>query len=432
MKILHCTNFYTETSGGVKTYLHSVGEEFMRRGMPFRLVVPGDKDEVVEDPEKDSRMYILKSPPFPVNREYRMILPLDFLPRFRFRLGEIVRCEAPDVVEISDLWTLIYLAKALKHRPDWYGLRERPLVAAFAHDRLSDYMVHYFRGAAMRKIMIRLSNWYLRSIYIPSYDLILANSAYTAEELNKHTETGAASNGRQTHVVPLGVDVRTFSTSHRDESLRRSLLSGEEGFLLLYAGRLSREKGLERLMDAMREIADTGRSEIRLLVVGDGSLRSRIEESKPGNVSLLGHVGDRRRLAAIYASCDAFITPSVREGFGISQLEAMASGLPVICPDVAGQMSYMCARAGIVTGHSPEALRDAILRMMNLPAGVLREMRKAARMIAEKYSWGETAERILSIYEKALTRLRGGEENLRRLPAPFESIQNAPRALGVE
>ena len=429
MKILYCTNFYTKTSGGVRTYLHAIGDELRRRGLPFRLVVPGSEDDIREDPGEDSRVYVVKSPRFPVNREYRMILPLDFLPPFSFRLGEIIRREQPDVVEISDLWTLIYLGRALRNRPVWFGLGKRCLVAGFAHDRLSDYMMHYSPKSVATKTMLRFSRWYLRSVYLPCYDLILANSEYTARELR---DASAGNSRPGIYVVGLGVDVRIFSPSHRDESFRKSLLSGEAGFLLLYAGRLSREKGLDRLMAAMGDLSNTGRADIRLLVVGDGSLRGMIERSKPDNVSLLGHVSDRSRLAKIYASCDAFITPSVREGFGIAQLEAMASGVPVICPDVAGQMSYMGESAGIVTGHSWEALRDAIVKTRDLPVAARGQMGEAARMIALNHSWAQTARLIVSIYARELGRLRGAPKIKSRVSSPACSVQESPRMSGVK
>jgi alpha-1,6-mannosyltransferase len=432
MKILHCTNFYTPTSGGVKTYLHAVGGELIERGLPFRLVVPGREDRLEEDPRRDMRIYTLKSPRFPVNRDYRMILPLDFLPWFRFRLGRIIESERPDVVEVSDLWTLIHMARALKHRPAWFGLEKRPLVAGFAHDRLTDYVLHYFKEGTTRRVVLGFSHWYLRRVYLPSFDLILTNSRYTEAELGLHRGTGQDSGKPETRVVPLGVDLGAFSPERKSEEFRRVHLGEGEDFLLLYAGRLAREKGLDRLLAAMGELLEQGERRVKLLVIGDGDLRGWIEHQGLGNVSLLGHMGEKERLAAAYASSDAFITPSVREGFGIAQLEAMASGLPVICTDMSGHMSFMGERAGIVTGKEPGELAHAILEMMRLPYEIRRDMGKAARAIAEHFSWRKTTERILDIYTEALGRLHGevGESSRAALREP--SHEDASCALGVD
>jgi alpha-1,6-mannosyltransferase len=404
MKILYCTNFYTRASGGVKTYIHSVGAELLKSGLPFRLVVPGAENGLEEEPGTDSRVYILKSPRFPINREYRMILPLDFLPWFRFRLGEIIRRERPDVVEVSDTWTLIYMARALRERPAWFGLEKSPLVAAFSHDRFSDYMKHYFREGVVRRNMLSFAGWYMKRIFIPSFDLILTNSDYTEAELKRLMGRTLEKKNPETHVVPLGVDSGTFHPSARDETFRREYLAKNDGFLLLYAGRLSREKGLDRLMKAMSLLRRHRAREIKLLVVGDGALRKWVEGLGLENVSLLGHIGDRKQLARIFASSDAFITPSIREGFGIAQLEAMSCGVPVVCPDVAGQMSYMGKLAGVVTGHSPNELREAVLQISSITAEKLGEMGRTAREIAERYSWSETTGRILDIYKNALGR----------------------------
>ncbi len=417
MKILYCTNFYSGASGGVKVYIHSVGEELLRKGFPFRLVVPGKDNRIEEAPDADSRVYTLASPRFPVNRDYRMIFPTDFLPWFRNRLGDIVRIEQPDVVEVSDLWTLIYLARTLKHRPGWYGLRKRPLVAGFSHDRLSDYMIHYFKPGIRQKTMLGFSSWYVRNIYLSCFDLLLANSEYTAAELRQYRDSSADRSHPAISVVPLGVDTRTFHPSRRDETFRTDFLPGGDGLLLLYAGRLAKEKGLDRLVQAMKIFRGKENRPVRLLMVGDGSRRSRIEEAALENITCLGHVTDRSHLARIYASSDVFITPSVREGFGIAQLEAMASGLPVICPDVAGQMGFMGDEAGLVTGGSASELSDAIVRMSGLPVGERTRMGRAARRIAKQFSWERTTGTILRIYREALEQQRGKEMYEAREPA---------------
>lgn len=410
MKILYCTNFYTKTSGGVKTYLHAVGEELIERGYPFRLVVPGREDGIEEDSRRDAKIYTLRSPRFPVNREYRMILPFEFLPYFRYRLGRIVEIEKPDIVEVSDLWTLIHLARALKFRASWFGLERRPLVAGFAHDRLSDYVLHYFESGVMRRAMLGISRWYLRKIYIPSFDIILANSRYTEEEIRLQRGAAHGGGGPEIHVVPLGVDLMAFSPGRRSEEFRRTHLCDGEDFLLLYAGRLAKEKGLDRLLAAMRRLRDGRERRVRLLLAGDGEMRGWIESQRIANVSLLGHIGVKSFLATAYASADAFITSSVREGFGIAQLEAMACGCPAICPDASGHLSFMGERAGIVTGREPAPLARAILEMARLPYEIRRDMGRAARGIAERYSWGRTAERILYIYQGALAHLHGAAE----------------------
>lgn len=418
MKILYCTNFYTDSSGGVKTYLHALERELVRRGLPFRLVVPGRQDACRDEPEKDSRTYVLRSPRFPVNREYRMILPLEFLPQFRFRLGRIIARERPDVVEVSDLWTIVYLGYALKHRSAWFGLEQRPLVSGFAHDRLSDYMIHYFTSDFTRRLMLDFSAWYLRKIYLPAYDVILANSEYTEAELLLHMDPRPSARRPRTSVVPLGVDVHTFSPDREDSRFRRNILKNGENFIILYVGRLSREKGLDRLAGAMRLLGEDGERDVRLLVVGDGERRTWLENLGLPNVTLLGYESDTAALARIYASSDAFITPSVREGFGIAQLEAMSCGLPVICPEKSGHMSFMDERIGVVSGSGSTELAGAIRRLRDMDDGQRRKMGREARSIALDYSWEETTNTILDIYRESLEEVRAGEKVTESVSSP--------------
>ena len=171
-------------------------------------------------------------------------------------------------------------------------------------------------------------------------------------------------------VVPLSVDldkVRRLSKAEIAQARQRYGVRSEE-HVVLFAGRLVYYKGVQYLIDAVRDL------DLKLLIVGDGPLRpaleKQIEEANlSGKVRILGRVPDSE-LAELYSLSDVFVLPSTEpsEAFGLVQLDAMAYGLPVINTDLPsgvpsvslhGQTGLTVAPADAV------AMREAIATILS-------------------------------------------------------------------
>ena len=166
---------------------------------------------------------------------------------------------------------------------------------------------------------------------------------------------------------------------------------------------LSEKKGLPDLQRVMELLQ--GR-QVALDIVGDGALRDMAAAmtSRP-DCHWHGHVSDRRQLAAIVGQCQVLVSPAVRTGrweelFGISIVEAMASGLPCIASDHIGPRSIITSGVdGILLPESaPDAIAEQIGRMVDDPA-VWAEMSKQASMTARRYRLQETADRWEDLFE---------------------------------
>src|SRR5687767_12618979 len=94
----------------------------------------------------------------------------------------------------------------------------------------------------------------------------------------------------------------------------------------------------------MKNLRDDPENDFRLLIDGSGPqtewLRVESEKISKDKIKLLGHLGDKERLADLYANADVFVHPNPREPFGIAPLEAMASGISVVAPNSGGVLSY--------------------------------------------------------------------------------------------
>jgi rhamnosyl/mannosyltransferase len=192
-------------------------------------------------------------------------------------------------------------------------------------------------------------------------------------------------------VVPNGVGdeyflpVREAAPARQDAPLR-----------LLFVGRLSPQKNVARLLDALSLV----HAPVRLRVVGDGELRAEL-------AARADRLGLRERvefsgglhgadLVRAYAEADAFVLPSDKEGMPLVALEAMAAGLPVLATRVPGN-SELLGEVGLLADPAPEALAAAVEALAADPGLRLRLARQSAEA-APGYSWAAVARRVEEVY----------------------------------
>ncbi len=144
------------------------------------------------------------------------------------------------------------------------------------------------------------------------------------------------------------VDSNLFRPSARSAEMRNFLSNGEpEKPLLLYVGRLSAEKDVAKLRDALWALPET-----RLAIVGDGPIRRDLERHFKGTSAFFTGYLRGEKLASAYASADLFVLPSKTETLGLVLLEAMAAGCPVVA----------CRAGGV-----PDAVQDGFTGMLFEP-----------------------------------------------------------------
>jgi glycosyltransferase involved in cell wall biosynthesis len=167
---------------------------------------------------------------------------------------------------------------------------------------------------------------------------------------------------------------------------------------LLYFGRLSRQKNLPRLIQAMSLVpADR----VRLTVVGDGEDRRLVQRMVADRgLSSVRLVGARRgtELVQTLAVSDAFVLPSDKEGMPLVLLEAMAAGLPVVATDVPGTRE-LAQGVAVLVRPDPQSLARGIVELAADPVG--RHQRAlAGRAVASRHSWRSVAGQVRSIYQQ--------------------------------
>jgi glycosyltransferase involved in cell wall biosynthesis len=202
-----------------------------------------------------------------------------------------------------------------------------------------------------------------------------------------------------------GVDTARFDPARRSAASRRP---GE--LTVLYAGRLTKEKGAELLADAFLR-ARAADPRLHLVLAGGGPEEDALRERLGGSATFLGWLeGDA--LARAYANADLFLFASRTDTFGQVILEAQASGLPVVAVDAGGPRTLIDdGRTGLLRPAEPEALADAIRSLAAAPA-LRRRLAAAALEDVRARTWARALERLAEGYRLALGDMGAGERGL--------------------
>ncbi len=234
-------------------------------------------------------------------------------------------------------------------------------------------------------------------VFYKACDLVLSPSTASDEAL--------ASIGMAPEKVmrwDRGVDTSRFDPALRDESLAAGWARGESGETVnvLYAGRITREKGAELLVEAFL-IARESDPRLRLVLAGGGPEQELVRERLGEHATFLGWLHGAE-LARAYASADMFLFPSATDTFGQVILEAQASGLPVVAVAEGGPLTLVRDRVnGLLCQAAAEPLADALVELSGSP--LLRErLVQAGLGSARERTWERAMERLGAGYHRAL------------------------------
>ncbi|HVL85982.1 MAG TPA: MSMEG_0565 family glycosyltransferase [Pseudonocardia sp.] len=234
--------------------------------------------------------------------------------------------------------------------------------------------------------------------------------------------------GTETEVVPNGVDLDRFPpVPEATRAALRARVGARDRFLFLGVGGVEPRKGTVHAFRALARLARELDPPPVLAIVGGHSFqdytayREAALAALPAlglelgrDVHLLGTV-DEAELGGWYAAADALAFPSVKEGWGLVVLEAMAAGLPVVASDLPVFREYLVdgGSALLPRAGDEESLAAAMRRVVTEPE--LRErLRAGAAGVLPRFTWDASAERHREIYGRIRTRVSGGRGRDRR------------------
>jgi alpha-1,6-mannosyltransferase len=380
------TQSWSDVGGGVRTYLLHKRRHILE-STPHRhlMIIPGPRDEVIE--EERAITVMIASSQVPGSPHYRLMLRNGAV---RAALEQF----RPALIECQDAYNLPWAAIAHRKRhPD------TALIAAYMTDFPTVYVERPFSkviGKPLASLCGRICYSYCGALY-RRFDSMFSLS-----------ENGGAAKLRSlgielVDVVPLGVEVGEFGPERRDPKLRAKLGLRDEQPLIIYVGRLDGEKKPDVVVDAFRRLPEGLGA--KLVLLGEGPLRTEIAALGDERIVMPGYVKIRAELARWLASADIYASGMADETFGVSIVEAQASGLPVV--GVAA--GAMIDRVTEATGRLGP-VGDAGAMAANILAVLCSDhqaMSAAARAHALQFGWDSSMEALFGrVYPAAFERRR--------------------------
>jgi glycosyltransferase involved in cell wall biosynthesis len=218
-------------------------------------------------------------------------------------------------------------------------------------------------------------------------------------------------------MVPCGVDLREFTPGSKARA-RRDLGLADDEFVILQLGRMVPRKGVDTVIQALAHMEQRGRP-LRLLIVGGNSAepddqatpelgRLRAIARDCGVASQVLFTGQRERAALrdYYLAADVFVSTPWYEPFGITPLEAMACGTPVVGSDVGGiRYSVIDGATGyLVPPRDPAALAQRLEHLRANPALAAALGRGGVHRVRSRFTWDRVAQELVEVYRSTASR----------------------------
>ena len=378
MKILEVTNLFSPVHGGSAEALYQLSKELARRG--HEVTVYTSDFKLAQD-------YVNSVPQASV-RAFQTWLALA-----NFYITPGIISSARKEIEHMDI---IHMHN--------YRTFQNPIVHRYARK----YNVPYVLQAhgSLPRIM---SKQRLKQ----AYDIIWGHRllkdaarvlAVTKAEAEQYKDAGVRED--KIEIIPHGIDLSAFENLPPRGEFRRKHGMGDDQRIVLYLGRIHRIKGLDLLAGAF---ADLSRSlnDTRLIIAGpdDGhlsSLKKSIADLKiKDRILLTGPLYGQEKLTA-YVDADIYVLPSVYEIFGITILEALACGTPVIATDRCGLAEEVSEQAGLVIPYDKGQLQDALSQMLGDDKLRQNFGEKGKSLVRDKFNWEKIAEQVERVYTNIL------------------------------
>jgi glycosyltransferase involved in cell wall biosynthesis len=282
------------------------------------------------------------------------------------------------------------------HVAYWLKTLGKPIVVT-CHD-LVQYIYPEILRDRSRFPALSMAMWRYSADGMRSANHIVAVSENTAKDINQMLNVGS----ERVTVVPNGVESQfRVLPGEETETWRRQYQTSSEEICLLNVGSTHQRKNIPTILKVLEVLKDKGLS-VRLWKIGSDFTTEQkqfISDRDLGDrITLLGQP-DKETLIKFYNAADALIAPSLYEGFGLTILEAMACGAPVITSNVSSLPEVTGDAAISVAPTDVSAIADSVCRIANDPA-YRQQLVEKGLVRAKMFSWKNSAEQIAQIYEK--------------------------------
>jgi len=376
LNIAFYSDTYLPAIDGVVNSIINTKSELERRGHNVYLFVSGDK-HTKKAVDGDKSIFVVPSAKFSKYPQYNIAV-FPFLAYFKFKNFDI------DVVHAQTPFTMGLYALLMSR------LNKLPMVGTF-HTLFTDKDVinEYLPTSTLLKRYAVKYSWKYARYFYNRCDYTIAPTKTISNLLKKRHILNNI-------VIPNGIDLKKFNKKVDGSEIRSKLVHGNKK-VVLYIGRLSREKHLEVLLKAIKYLD----KDYVLIVGGTGPLMSHyIELSNrlglSDKIKFVGFVDDKK-LPEYYAASDIVCLPSTFETQGIVMLEAMATGKPVVGANKLA-LEEIIKNGKNGEKFKPGSVTDCARKIEKVINNI--DTYKETVSTAKMYSIEKTADRLIEIYKR--------------------------------
>jgi len=387
MKIAIFTDTYLPQVNGVVTFLQD-SIRILSKSHEIVVFAPGKGPHRIEQQEGGVTVHWIPSTGFPLYEGYRMA-SINYK-----RVSDMLKKEKPDIVHV--------------HAPVILGLEgiiaakrsKIPIVITY-HTHFPDYVFSIMKGK-LPSVFGKISAFTVKKMISHVFrmaDIVTAPTMELVAELSSY--------GLENVVyLPNGIDFSKFEikdfTAEDQDRFRAGLgISGRR--MVLYAGRISFEKRLDIVLEAFRWVDEGGAV---LVIVGSGphlnSLKALSKDLSLDNVIFTGFV-DQRTLASFYKCADIFVSASDTETFGLTFIEAMDQGVPVIGVNKLGAKEVIDdGKSGLLAEPGSASSLAVCMKRLLEHESLRKRMGRNAKIRARKFTIEESIRKTVLIYQDAV------------------------------
>ena len=386
IKVLDYSEFWSSTGGGVRRYyLEKIRYYKNNSDIKLTVIMP-DKENSIEKISEQTQIIKVKASSVPFINNYRYFLNI-------FKIIRIIKEQQPDIIELGSPF-----AAPLLFRIAVKVTKVKPTFVSFWH---ADFPVTYFTRILERFLGAKISHyieklvWKVTKAYFGFINTIFVSSQFIEDRMHENGLT-------QTTYLSLGVDTEMFHPSKKDISIGKNIPDFGKRPMLFFPHRLSQEKGVSNLLKAYRTLSETSIELPILMFIGLGPAMHLVKKATKQfkHIHHMDFLKSKTEIAKWYACSDLLIALSSWETFGLSILEAMSSGVPVLSvADGAALEHIQNSQAGMsIFANHPESICNGILWFLQDQS--IEEKKLNARKYAEKFTWKICFKKQIECYKQ--------------------------------
>ncbi len=383
LRVAFFSDTYLPAVDGVVTSMLNFKKELKKKGHKIFMFVAGDS--AAKRKYQNDDVFIVQGINFKPYPQYKVaVFPYMSMIKINALDIDIIHAQTPFAMGLAALMSAKILGK--------------PIIGSY-HTLVDNKDIigsYYPKNKRIRYVAEIAARQYIKFFY-SSCDCVFAPSGTIKRILEKKGI-------KNVYIVPNSVDIKRFNPEVSGQNIRRALKLRNSQKVILYVGRISREKKLEVLLNAAHAL-NMKRDDIVFVIGGHGPAleyyKRMAEKLKLDNLKFVGFI-ENKKLAEYYAACDVFCIPSTFETQGMVALEAMACGKPVVGAD------YLALKELIKNGKNGEKFKPGshseCARKIEKVLNSSDKYTNCAIDTANEFSLERTTQRMLDLYNFILSK----------------------------